>query len=391
MQKSLPKRAFDFLASYAFAVVLLFFMLLLTFFGTLEQVSHGLFEVQKKYFESIWLVHDLHIGPNTTLPLPLPGVYLLMVLLFINMLCGAIIRVRKEWRRPGMLIAHGGIMFLVLSGFVTYHFSTSGHMTLYEGEQADNFDSYYDWMITITEMKEGGKRFTIHGDQFQDMGIEERRVFQSPDLPFDLHLAGFMKNSWPQPAPPVMAMGIDGVMLEPHDLEKEAERNVAGVTVTVLEKTPQPEAHDALLWGLSVMPWKVNVDGADYAIDLAHKEFPVPFTIRLDKFIRDLHPRTSMAANFESEVTKIENASERRIHIKMNEPLRHQGYTFFQASWGPQDARPGDPLFSTFAVVNNPADQWPKYSCYIIALGLMIHFGQKLFSYLRAENRRRPA
>lgn len=382
-------RAITFLASYAFAVVVLFLMLLLTFFGTLEQVTHGLFEVQKKYFESVFLIHDLRVGPGTTIPLPLPGVYLLMGLLFVNMLCGAILRAPKEWKRPGMLIAHGGIMFLILAGFVTYHYSTSGHMTLYEKQEADDFDSYYDWMITVTELADDGRQFTIHGEQFQYMNIEDTRVFQSPELPFDVHLAGYMPNSWPAPAPPVMAMGVDGIILEPRELEKTAERNVAGVTVTLLEKSTQPKAHDTLLWGLSTAPWVVEVEGEEYAINLTHKEFELPFTIRLDKFMRDLHPGTSMAANFESEVTKIENGAEREINIRMNEPLRHEGYTFFQASWGPEGAGPNEPLFSTFAVVQNPADQWPKYSCYIIALGLTIHFVQKLFGYLRAENRRR--
>jgi hypothetical protein len=46
-------------------------------------------------------------------------------------------------------------------------------------------------------------------------------------------------------------------------------------------------------------------------------------------------------------------------------------------------------LFSVFAVVQNPADHWPLYSCIIVACGLLIHLLQKLARYLRAENRRR--
>jgi hypothetical protein len=46
---------------------------------------------------------------------------------------------------------------------------------------------------------------------------------------------------------------------------------------------------------------------------------------------------------------------------------------------------------STLAVVKNPADRWPLYSCIIISAGLLIHFTQKLTKYLRAENRRLAA
>ena len=71
---------------------------------------------------------------------------------------------------------------------------------------------------------------------------------------------------------------------------------------------------------------------------------------------------------------RIEEEQTEAVLIKMNEPMRTQGYTFFQASWGPQDARPGDKLFSVFEVVKNPADKWPEYSLYVVAVGLCGHF-----------------
>jgi hypothetical protein len=75
----------------------------------------------------------------------------------------------------------------------------------------------------------------------------------------------------------------------------------------------------------------------------------------------------------------------------MNHPLRHDGYTFFQESWGPGNAAPGDPLFSQFAVVRNPGDQGPLYACIIVSVGLLLHFIQKLLAYMRAETKRRTS
>ena len=75
------------LASYGLAVVLLFFLALLTFLGTLAQVQMGLYEAQKKYFESFYVVHEFW-----DIPVLLPGAYLLMALLFVNLLLGAILR-----------------------------------------------------------------------------------------------------------------------------------------------------------------------------------------------------------------------------------------------------------------------------------------------------------
>lgn len=381
------KRVFDFLASYGFAVVLLILLTILTLFGTLEQASSSLYDVQNKYFNSFFLVHDLF----DTVPIPLPGVYLLSALLFVNLTCGALIRVKKEWRKPGMLIAHFGILYMLVAGFVTYHFSTSGQMTLYPEDRSNRYLSYYEWEIEIGELKDGvyGKRWIIPGENFVDMAPTDTREFFQSELPFDLLLENFLPNCMPQPASE--NEGAEGFRLVSRAPAMEAAQNAAGAYALVLDKNNK-EVQSGLLWGFSAAPWVVTVQGQEYAIELRHRSWELPFTITLDEFIRDLHARTSMASNFESVVTKAEDGeADRKINIRMNEPLRHKGYTLFQSGWGPQDARPGEPLFSTFAVVRNPADQWPLYSCIVIAVGLMIHFMQKLVSYLRAENRRRAS
>ncbi len=383
--KDIGRKIFQILASYGFAVVILFFLLLLTLFGTLEQVNVGLFEAQKKYFESVFLVHYLF----DVIPIPLPGVYLLLSLLFVNLSCGAIIRARKDWKHPGMLIAHCGILFMLVAGYVTYHYSISGHMTLFENERASTFQSYYDWEIAIAKVG-GDQEWIIEGERFQKLDPEESATFNAQGLPFTLTLNGFERNSMPQRVGPMVDDQVDGFTLFPMEMDKEAERNVAGAYVTVAAADGQTQK--GLLWGMQQDPWKAKVGDEEYLIDLRHKRYPVPFTIALQKFTRELHPGTSMAASFASDVTQIDSdGSSRNVHIRMNEPLRDRGYTFFQASWGPADAGPNDPLFSTFAVVNNPADQWPLYSCYVISLGLLIHFGQKMLTYIKRENRRRAA
>jgi hypothetical protein len=66
-------------------------------------------------------------------------------------------------------------------------------------------------------------------------------------------------------------------------------------------------------------------------------------------------------------------------------PLRDKGLILFQSSWGPQDAAPGDDLFSVFSVVRNPSDHWPLYSCIVIAIGMAITFIQKFLAYSKQQ------
>ena len=109
-----------------------------------------------------------------------------------------------------------------------------------------------------------------------------------------------------------------------------------------------------------------------------------------DKFVRELYPGTETPKAFESYVTKIEGDSHEKLKIHMNHPLRHRGYTFFQASFGADQTGAAE-FFSVFSVVRNPADQVPLVACIVISIGLIIHFSQKLFRYLQVENKRRKA
>jgi len=375
------------LASYAFGIVILFFLLILTLLGTLEQIDHGLFAAQEKYFNSLFLVQDVFGMPI----LPLPGVYLLLILLFINLCLGAIVRLRLGWSHAGVFIVHIGILFMLLGGLITFKWSKDGHLTLYEGERNDVFESYHDWEVAITEVRGEGPatELVIPGSQFTAATAEAPVTFTRADLPFDLTLSGYLPNSAAVSASAPVASGqkiVGGMALVPMDLEMQNERNVAGVYATAHEKGADI-THEGVLWGMARSPFQISTDEGVWSVTLRRRTWPLPFMVVLDDFTRELHPGTSRPASFSSDVTVIDPEATQKIHISMNKPLRYKGYTLFQASWGPQNAGPNAPLFSSFAVVKNPADQWPLYGCIIITTGLLIHFCYRLILYLRKEAR----
>ncbi len=372
-------------SSFGLACVILLLMLALTFFGTLEQIDLGIYDVQQKYFNSIILIHYLF----DRIPLPLPGGGLLMTLLFINLICGGLLRIRKTWANAGLLITHVGIGLILVSGFITFAIAVDGYMTLYEKQSATVFRSYYEWEMVIWKVDENTSKtiteFIVPDRQFKHAAANKPVRFTAAALPFDLSVTHLLRNCQPMPKGPMFDVTvpvIDGVFLMATPPAKEAEQNIPGAYVTLTDKDTG-QGHDGLIWGLENAPLSFRFGTDTWALHLRAKEFPLPFTIMLDKFTRELHPRTTIAKVFMSEISKIENGISESIKISMNEPLRHRGYTFFQASWGPQNAAPGEPLFSTFAVVRNPADQLPLYSCVIIGTGLFIHFTMKLIRYLR--------
>lgn len=364
-----------FLGSYGLSVVLLLTLLLLVFFGTLEQTRIGLYEAQQKYFESFFLVHRLF----GHLPVPLPGGYLLLALVFVSMLIGAVIRAPKRLSRPGLLIAHTGILMLILAGFVGYHYSISGNMPLYEGDSGSSIRSYYDWEIQITEMDpaDSGLRFIIPQEQFQDCTGERTAVFRHDSLPFQLETGPCYLNSVVEQGNGPAA--VEGVILRAAEPAQSAEMNVPGIFVTLSGDASEK----GLLWGMEKAPWLIQANGRNYTIALKRREWALPFILTLNAFTHEKHPGTELPSAFTSRLTLQDGDASRDVVIRMNEPLRHRGYTFYQASWGPANAQEGEPLYSVLAVTRNRAAQWPLYASCLISFGLILHYGQVLFRYLK--------
>ena len=125
----------------------------------------GSFYTQQKYFNSLFLIHNFF----GVIRVPLPGVYLLLALISVNLVCGGLIRIRKNKYTPGIIIAHVGMLVMIAGGFVTYHFSERGNMTLYEKESSDEFISYYDLVIEIGQAKAENKLLIIPQEHFIDL------------------------------------------------------------------------------------------------------------------------------------------------------------------------------------------------------------------------------
>jgi hypothetical protein len=380
----LLRRGFDVLGSYGLACLLLLDLFLLTWFGTLYQVHHGLYDAQKLYFES-WIV----IG-REPVPHVLAGGLLCMGLLAVNLFVGGLVRIQKRTRTLGVMIVHVGIALLLASGFVKLYHSDDGNLRLFEGEASDEFQSYYLCEVAVWDAGQPGpvEEHLIPHEHFTDLVGSRARTFTHPGLPFELEFTGFLRNCKPQPKGPMWqaeSPEVDGYALEQLPKDQEAERNLPGLTLRLRDPATGATKTD-LLWAVQQHPSTFEAGGKTWAIDLRHKRYSMPFTIRLVDFRKEDHPGMTMARSFESDVLQVVGGVERPVRIQMNEPLRDGGLVLFQSSWGPSTAGPNDRLFSVFSVVRNPSDFWPAYACGVILVGLVIAFVPKLVKFVRAQN-----
>jgi hypothetical protein len=380
--KNATRTALDFLSSYGLACIVMILMLALTVIGTIDQKRLGLYEVTQQYFTSLFFLYEFPGG----IRFPLPGAYLLMAIFTVNLLLGGLLRTRWRWNNAGLLISHGGIAFLMLSAMITHHASVEGYMTLWPEETSNRFYSYHDWDLAITDPRpaDADVVYRIPAEQVDSVRPGHPRTFSDPNIPFDVTVERYYVNAEPRPKGPMFEAPtpvVEGFFLQPLTRDPENESNRPGAYIALRHKD-DGHAHAAILWGGSPAPLVEQIDGQPWRVALERRSWAVPFSLTLKEFTRKLHPGTSMAAAFSSDVIKSENGLQEPLTISMNHPLRRLGYTFFQSSFR-EDPRTRE-MASTFSVVRNPADHYPLYALIVIGVGLLIHFTSRLMRHLQA-------
>lgn len=106
-----------------------------------------------------------------------------------------------------------------------------------------------------------------------------------------------------------------------------------------------------------------------YMVVYANRRVDVGFDIQLDKFSVGRYQGTMRAASYASDVTLPDGSQH---NISMNNPLKHNGFTFYQASF--QENEKGEPITSILSVNRDPG-RWVKYiGAMLIVLGIIIMF-----------------
>lgn len=389
-ERTIGQKIFRVLAGFEIAVVCFALLLLLTFFGTIEQSWIGLYQAIEKYFDIDSFLVVPRNASDKIIFFPLPGAYWVIVVLSINMFLGGIVRRRKGWRTAGVLVSHFAILFMLIAGAVSSVLKKEGMMMIYQGEKSDFAQSYHDSDIEIFAYDENGDRtqpVVISSDHLNPLQENDILSVDLPDLPFDLQLTGYLSASTMalaknQPDLAKENRVIDGFFI--HEVERSTtqEENLPGCYVTI-QKEGAP-VQELLLCNLNPHPISFVVDGTRYGIQMTRKIWPMPFEVELHKTVGEYYPGTRKASWFQSDVTKVTDGSREDYAIVMNEPMRHGGFTLYQARWDAPQGRP----FSGFAIVNNPSDKWPEYALYVSAIALGFHFVFMLVRYSSGGGRK---
>lgn len=351
----------------------LFLLLLLVFFGTLYQADHGLYEAQRVFFGYVIPVAGVVPFPGTSTVLWVLSIQLVLTLLLVMPL---------HWKKAGLWIVHTGLLLLLIGGFITQMLAVESQLTLAEGETGHYTTAYQDWEAAV---------WTARGDTNDVVAYTDRHLRPGAVLDLDPHparlkvreyhsnAAAFTSSATGGTLPYLNAAGIAAMERRPP--EKEAPQNAPGLIATLSEEG-EPD-REILLFGLEPRPLALTVGGQRVFFKLRRRHYPLSFSLTLNKFVRELHPGTEVAKAYESHLDLEDGLSSRPVRIWMNNPLRYQGYTFYQASF----ALDAQGAHSTLAVVTNPGRLIPYISSLMVFGGLLLHFALHFLGYVRRTAR----
>jgi len=389
----------DLFVSLRFTVVLLVLGMLLVFAATLDQVNLGIWAVQEKYFRTffvLWMVGDV--------PVPVfPGGYFIGGLLLINLISAHVYRFKWAWKKAGIFLTHAGLIMLLVGELLTGLWQEEFAMRLTEGQPKNYSESYRGNELAIIE--------TGQADYDEVVAIPEAllargETVQHPKLPFRVVPKHYYPNSslrmrpqlppdhpphaTPETASPATAGVGPQVLVAPLPMTyNQNERNLPSAYVELVG--PEGSLGTWLVsTGLTTMQ-TVEYGGRSWNLTLRFERAYKPFTLTLLKFSHDRYAGTEIPKNFSSRVrlTTPDGVEDREVLIYMNNPMRFDGLTFYQASF-----EPGNDKVTILQVVRNPSWLIPYIACTLMTLGLLGQFGIHLVGFInkrRAQPQARTA
>ena len=381
--RDLGKAFIQFFVSLKLTVVLLGLSALLVFFATLDQTNLGIWGIQHKWFRAFIVLHTVK-----GYPIPVfPGGYAIGGMLFLNLVAAHIHRFKFTLKRTGLLLTHLGLLVLLLGELLTGLWQREYQLRLEQGETKSYSESpQYSELAIINGTDPDWDDVVAIPEQLLSSGA----ALQPPKLPFRLIVKDYfpnavlqMRTQVPNAAPSAATSGLGlQVVTTPLPITyKQDERNLPAAFLELIG--PQGTLGTWLVSTQITEPQTLEFEGKSWRLILRPARIYTPYSMSLIKFSHDKYAGTDIPKNFSSKVRlqTADGRTDREVLIYMNNPLRFEGLTFYQASFQ------GDST-TILQVVKNPSWLLPYVACAMLFLGLIVHFGISLINFASKRSRR---
>lgn len=361
--------------SLKLTVVCLALAMVLVFLGTMAQVDLGIHAAQQKYFQTLFVYWTLGNG-GWRIPV-FPGGHLIGGVLLINLVVAHIYRFEFRWTKSGIMLLHLGIFLLLLGGLFTELLSIESQMRLHEGETKNYSESLNTIELIIVDASRPDLDEVI---SIPDGRLARNQIIRHPRLPFQVNVVNFFPNSIlshrKDGTPSIVTQGV-GRGLTVTEMPRATKINEGDAPSVILEVVGVAGPPDTWLCSTELGRQAFRYQDKQYELQLRQKRHYKPYSIKLLHFAHDRYDGTDIPRNFSSKI-HLRNSGkndDREVLIYMNNPLRYEGETYFQAGFEK------DNKTSVLQVVHNPAWITPYLACSLVALGLVIQFSIHLFKF----------
>ena len=331
-------------------------LIILLIVGTLAQRWIGLFAAHQTYFASfiIWAG-----------PIPLPGGYIILGLLTLNLTAKFLFKSEWSLKKSGMALAHLGALILLIGGLITSMVAEERYMVLPEGAQSPYIYHYTKRNLMIFEDEQEIARLPYSN-------IDR---WNTEAFPFDINIKFACDNCQILKREETDDYNEYGsyagmaqfMALENKPSEKEPEANLTGFEF-ILSGSEDSDGNYLAFDGMP-KPIEFKSNGKSYSLIFGKDQSALPFSLTLKDFVKNDYQGTSMAKSYHSDVIVNDGDINWETRIEMNKPLRYKGYTFFQSSF--DQSEEGE--ITILSVVKNEGWLFPYIGTIILAIGLLLH------------------
>jgi len=225
-----------------------------------------------------------------------------------------------------------------------------------------------------------------------DTLLSKGGVIAIPGTPLTIHVKRFFPNAElsnlaPGAAPSMVTAGV-GTGASVVERPVVSADNEMNQTSAFVEPMAGGRSYGTWLASVAIQtPQSFVHEGRAYTLAMRLRRQYLPYAFTLKQFRHDVYPGTDIPKNFSSLVQVVNPAQKesREVLIYMNQPLRYEGKTFYQASFGKNDT------LSVLSVVENPGWLLPYVSCVLVSLGLLVHFAIVLRRSLKRRQEKKES
>lgn len=328
-------------------------LMVLLILGTVSQKDLGLYNAVQIFINS-WI---LWIGS-----IPTPGGLTTLSIIFLGLLVKFVFYSPWSWQKAGTILTHLGVLLLLIGGIITAIANKEGFMIIPENAKSQVVSDYKNRIFLIKQEDQTTKEIL-----FDD--IEKGDVFTHQNL--NIKILEKCNNCGVR-SPSGNFVNLEGLAanmeLYPIADEKNIEANFSGLILGIKKQYNDTFKTHILMEDIPRRP-EINIDGTIISFHLERESTRLPFSLYLKDFRKIDYPGTIKAQGFESDLIIQDGDVEWPVTIRMNEPLRYKGYSFYQSSFDQTDGKE----VTVLNVVHNVGRIFPYISTLIIFIGLLLH------------------